>query len=76
MEGRVADEGPEVHGKGRVMTDQGGAGGMRKPGGAIGTTVLRGAEGEGEPRQSWQSGSSRRIQVARCRWHRRSRMLN
>lgn len=45
VEGRVADEGLEVHVEGRTTTDQGRAGGMRKPGGAVRTTIPGGAEG-------------------------------
>lgn len=36
VEGRSAAEGQDVHGTGRVMTDQGGAEGGRSPGGADG----------------------------------------
>lgn len=44
VKGRVADEGPEVHGEGKETIDQGSARGMRKPGEAIGTMVPGGAD--------------------------------
>lgn len=42
--GRTTAEGPEVHGVGRVTSDQGGAGRMREPGG------FRWSRGREEPR--------------------------
>lgn len=44
-EGQVTDEGLEVHGDNRAMTDQCKASRMRKPGGAIGMTAPGEAEG-------------------------------
>lgn len=54
MEGGGVAEGPEVCSAGRVITGQGGAGGMREPGGAMRMTVPGGAEGE--RCQEWSTG--------------------
>lgn len=45
MEGITAAEGREVAGRGRVMTDQGGVGGMKDPGGAVRMMLPGGVEG-------------------------------